>query len=268
MKKSQFTLIEMLVVIAIIAILAGMVMPALGHARATAQRTNCISNQKQMITAMILYAGENDNQMIYRGVKGTAERTYAAVLNGLDGNLKEYMPRKALMCSVAKAELSTESSGSGDNAKIEVIGTNAIGMLNAIGVDKVNSSVSNTTGGWLNGNYTIGGNSGKAHYKIHGRFAKLSKDNKTITYSLDRMKAPGELVVFADTYRKEKDETYWNFTPNAYSNSDAAVTLVHGGQAVAAFADGRADSQNAGQLKDGGTEITTRLDSDFAEVKN
>ncbi len=58
-----FTLIELLIVIAIIAILAGMLLPALNQARAKANAISCQSNLKQSAMAFLTYANDNNDQM-------------------------------------------------------------------------------------------------------------------------------------------------------------------------------------------------------------
>lgn len=63
-----FTLVELLVVIAVIALLAALLLPALANAKHSAARTRCASNLRQLILAAQLYWDEHENiSFAYRG---------------------------------------------------------------------------------------------------------------------------------------------------------------------------------------------------------
>ena len=62
-REKGFTLIELLVVISIIALLVGILLPALGAARRSAQRTVCASNLRQWATIAVSYAADNKAAM-------------------------------------------------------------------------------------------------------------------------------------------------------------------------------------------------------------
>lgn len=73
--RTHFTLIELLIVIAIIAILAGMLLPALAKARMASEKTGCANNLKQIGNAMTMY--RNDWQdYIAPFMKGESQNCY------------------------------------------------------------------------------------------------------------------------------------------------------------------------------------------------
>ena len=77
MNKKQFTLVEVLVVVGIIGILAGLVIPAVGLARQAGRRTECVSNQGQLMKLLTTTMQANDSYLVSGGV----ENTYGKMVN-------------------------------------------------------------------------------------------------------------------------------------------------------------------------------------------
>jgi prepilin-type N-terminal cleavage/methylation domain-containing protein/prepilin-type processing-associated H-X9-DG protein len=64
--QSAFTLIELLVVIAIIAILAAILFPVFAQAKAAAKKASCMSNEKNLALATIMYSTDFDDMCVLR----------------------------------------------------------------------------------------------------------------------------------------------------------------------------------------------------------
>jgi prepilin-type N-terminal cleavage/methylation domain-containing protein/prepilin-type processing-associated H-X9-DG protein len=100
-----FTLVELLVVIAAIAVLIAMLLPALNAAREAARATQCLSNLRQCYMGFQLYAGDNKDWYPVTATEltwGTVRTWSWQLVSGYDLSFvaggKQYVNRKVSLC--------------------------------------------------------------------------------------------------------------------------------------------------------------------------
>ncbi len=218
--RKGFTLIELLVVIAIIAILAAILFPVFAQAREKARAASCLSNTKQIGTALQLYIDDYDETYpcatewshSYYGVG-----TYNAWNNGIPGALWPYIKNKGIFCCPSASKSLTDPA---NQVAVSYLFNGIICGLYGTNVDAVN-------GGGL-------------------RFAPQSMANIT---------RPSEIFINAEM----KSASYNNYI-NPYRMENGAVRRnpniglvidVHNGGQNHTFCDGHAKFVKNGQVKIG-----------------
>ncbi|HRK22451.1 MAG TPA: prepilin-type N-terminal cleavage/methylation domain-containing protein [Fimbriimonadaceae bacterium] len=109
--RQGFTLIELLVVIAIIAILAAILFPVFAQAKASAKKTATISNLKQQMLGLLMYAGDNDDTSPwhYGYIQGFPAQVYHNDTTWIN-NTQPYVKNRPMIFDATLAEPKEDST--------------------------------------------------------------------------------------------------------------------------------------------------------------
>ena len=175
--KQRFTLIEILVVVAIIGILASLLLPSLSRARKNAKKISCVNNLKQLGIINLMYTQDNDDYFPWRRTGAGTKVTYDDYLSAYDGrnlSLAEMnldglseAQAKGEMYSCPSSPFSIEPKRSyainlnGGNSKWRGVShQNSTLMRQISSIGMTASTISYSETGYPNVNFTMGKNGG------------------------------------------------------------------------------------------------------------
>ena len=231
------TILEVTVVIAIIAILAGMLLPALNKARATARKASCINNLKQLGLANGMY--ENDfNGMLPGSV------------NAIDGDMIFWAHH--LCEGKAPYTDSTENrAGWGNYTQWKVtycptlsVSRSTHPRFAAYGAEQTLTATEITE----LGNYVL---------------------NSTHRYhNVKAMKNASQTIAYAEACRRNSTGAgFLRFAGENSDNNNGNITFArHDGIAPAVFVDGHAEGLTVNQVKDSPWKFTKYIDKDGTAI--
>ena len=213
----NFTIVELLVVVAIIAILAAMLLPALNAARQKGQAIHCVSNLKQLTTAALTY---------YDDFKSGVEAVSKNYIRWQSPLMERYVyPQKARSSTMYNLQVLHLQKLKDDKDLSETA------QVRAYGIFGCPAQTSN--------DYTHGFQEAN-HYGLNRFMGKYTKSSEygvgydgTLQYN--RVTRPTQRMLLADVKGKAEDA----YSPKAVS----AVDFRHLARATFAFLDGHVESR-------------------------
>lgn len=115
-RQRAFTLVELLVVIGIIAVLIGILLPALGKARQSARQVACAANLRTVMQGILVYAAENKGSFPYGFYYHNQSQTSGAAPGG-NPRLRYFWHTmvNSLLTKDGKRGMNTQNTATGDS---------------------------------------------------------------------------------------------------------------------------------------------------------
>jgi prepilin-type N-terminal cleavage/methylation domain-containing protein/prepilin-type processing-associated H-X9-DG protein len=117
MGQNGFTLIEILIVVAILALLAAILFPVFSRARENARRTSCASNLRQLATAATMYSQDYDERTVPGFIRYAPPPDFASFARWTE-LLQPYLKNRQVNVCPSASDLSTRAGGYGINKNL------------------------------------------------------------------------------------------------------------------------------------------------------
>jgi prepilin-type processing-associated H-X9-DG protein/prepilin-type N-terminal cleavage/methylation domain-containing protein len=218
-KKAAFTLVELLVVIGIIAVLIGILLPALNSARQSAYQVTCASNLRQMGLAMTMYINEFK---YYPGRGSVSGPTPYAVW---PTRLRRYMKNSQGVFRCPTQDITFEWQPNQTTPPVAVNTDTGYGYNVGESLLVESSQGTKFSYGYNDwGTYNLALDDPAANTKQHGLGGDITNP-KSRELKASRVRKPSEMIAIADN----KPDGQWDFAIDPKDPKEAPAPLHKGG---------------------------------------